>query len=162
LGCGLFVRTSHAPLLEDAAIREANRAVAEWQKKKKDDKKEKAQRKVRAQLDRGKRRQGSKEEEDEEEEDEEEEEEGAYGSTSPIPWEDPANEGEPAGGDASLGGPFPSHPGEDAPLEPAKMGHSIPSGRSEPRESSKRPHANEAQPGSGGLAPKRYRPVAPR
>jgi hypothetical protein len=139
---GLFARTSCSPLPEDAAIREANRVAAEKQKEK-DDKKKK-QRRRRARLDRGKRRQGS------DKEDEEEEEEGAYGSASLIPWEDLADEDVPAGGDASLGGPFPFHVGEDTPSEPMETGRAAPSGPSEQRDGSKRQCADEAQPGRAG------------
>jgi hypothetical protein len=56
-----------------------------------------------------------------------EEEEGAYGSASPIPWEDLADEEEPVGGDASLLGPFPFHEREDAPSELTMVVHSAPS-----------------------------------
>jgi hypothetical protein len=78
------------------------------------------------------------------EEEEEEEEEGAYGSGSPVQWGDLAGEDEPAGDGSSLARPFPFHKREDAPLEPIKMGHSAPSGPSEQREGTKRPHADEA------------------
>jgi hypothetical protein len=37
----LFVQTTHVPLLEDAAIREVNRATTKWQKMEKVDKKKK-------------------------------------------------------------------------------------------------------------------------
>jgi hypothetical protein len=90
------------------------------------------------------------------EEGEEKEEEGAYGSESPIQWDNLAGEDEPAGNSSSLAGPFPFHEREDAPLEPTEMGHSAPSGPSEQREGTKRPRADEAQPGSGGLAPKHH------
>jgi hypothetical protein len=62
---------------------------------------------------------------------------------SPIPWVDLADEEEPVGDDASLGGPFLFHVGEDVPSEPA-AGHSIPSEPSKQREGSKGPRANEA------------------
>jgi hypothetical protein len=149
---GLFVRTSRAPLPEDVAIRKANRVVAERQKKRKDNKKKKAQRK-QVRLDQKKRRQGSEEKEDEKEE-EEEEEEGAYSSSSPTPWVDLADKEELAGGGASRGGPFPFHAEEDAPPESTGVGQSAPSEPCEKREDSKRPCADEAQPGSGGSAPK--------
>jgi hypothetical protein len=96
------------------------------------------------------------------EEEEEEEEEGAYGSGSPVQWGDLAGEDEPAGDSSSLAGPFPFHERKDAPLEPTKMGHSTPSGPFEQREVMKRPRADEAQPGSGGLTLKHHRLVALR
>jgi hypothetical protein len=98
------------------------------------------------QLDRGKWRQGSDEEEDEKEKDEKEKE-GANSFASPIPWEDLADEGEPAGGDASRGGPFPFHVGEHAPREPTEMDHPALFGPSEQKEGLKRPCIDEAQPG---------------
>jgi hypothetical protein len=90
-------------------VRAVNRAENK-RRKKKDNRKKKAQRKARVQLDRGKRRQESEEEEDE----------GAYGSGSPIPWEDLAGEDGPVCGDASpqAMGPFPYHVGEDTPSKP--------------------------------------------
>jgi hypothetical protein len=148
-----------APLPKDAAVRAANRAENEHKKEKDDGKKKK---KARTWLDQGKWRQGSEEEEDDETDDEEEEEKEAYGSALPIPWEDLVDKEEPAGGDASLAGPFPFHEREDAPLEPTVVGHSALSEPSEQREGSKRPRADEAQPGSGKPALKRHRPVAPR
>jgi hypothetical protein len=52
---------------------------------------------------------------------EEEEEVGAYGSGSPIPWEDLAGEDGPVGDNASLRGPFPFHAEEDMPLGPTEV-----------------------------------------
>jgi hypothetical protein len=139
-----------APLPKDAAVRAVNRAKNECKKKEKDDRKKKAQKKERMQLDRGKRRQGL------------EEEEGAYSSTSHIPWEDLTDEEEPTSGGASLAGPFPFHKREDAPLEPTVVGHSALFKPSKKREGLKRPRVDEVQPGSGGLALKHHRLVAPR
>jgi hypothetical protein len=84
------------------------------------------------------------EEEEDKEEEEEEEEEGAYSSASPIPWVDLADEEEPSGGDASLGGPFPLRIRGDAPSELTEAGHFIPSEPSEQREGLKQPCTNEA------------------
>jgi hypothetical protein len=80
--------------------------------------------------------------EEKEDEEDEEEEEGAYGSMSPIPREDLADEDELTGGDASLGGPFLFHVREGEPSEPTKMGHAVPSGPSEQRDGSKRQRAD--------------------
>jgi hypothetical protein len=64
-----------------------------------------------------------------------------------------------------LMGPFPGHvPGQegaDVPLESTESGRSAPSGPFEQREGSKQQRADEAQPGSGRLTPKRYRLVVP-
>jgi hypothetical protein len=68
------------------------------------------------QLDRGKWRQGSDEEEDEKEKDEKEKE-GAYSFASPIPWEDLADEGEPAGGDAPREPTETNHPASSEPFD---------------------------------------------
>jgi hypothetical protein len=122
-----------APLPKDAVVRVVNRAKNERKKKEKDDRKKKTQKKARTWLDRGKRRQGSEEEKDEM--DDEEEEEGAYGSASPIPWEYLADE-EPAGGDASLVGPFPFTRGRVCPRSRqwrVTMHHPSPSNRGKAR-----------------------------
>lgn len=81
---------------------------------------------------------------------------------SPIPWEDLADEVTPAGGDASLGGPYPFHIGEGEPSELMETGSTAPSGPSEHRDGSKLQRADEAQLGSGGPAPKHCHLVAPR
>jgi hypothetical protein len=102
------------------------------------------------------------EEEEDKTNDEDEEEEGAYNSMLPIPWEDLADEDEPTSGGASLAGPFPFHKREEAPSEPTVVGHFALFKPSKQREGLKRPCVDEAQPGSGGLALKHYRTVAPR
>jgi hypothetical protein len=79
----------------------------------------------------------------EEEEDETNDEEEAYGSVSPIPWEDLADEKELVGGDVSLVGPFPFHEREDMHSELIVAGHSTLSELFEQREGLKRPHADE-------------------
>lgn len=93
-------------------------------------------------VDRGKWRQGSDKEDENKKE--EEEDEGAYGSISPIPWDDLAKEDELAGGDASLGRPFPFHAREGEPSEPTEMGHVVPSEPFEQRYGLKWQRANEA------------------
>jgi len=155
----LGFRASIAPLLEHMAERATNRAADERRKKDKDDEEKKRWATERAKLQRGKRRQGSLEEDEEEEEEGEDD-----GSGSPIPWDDLA------GGDedppSPQAWPFPWHlleqEGEDTLLETAGVSRPAPFGPSEQREGSKRERDEEWQPGSGGSASKRRRPVASR
>ena len=79
LPLGLVIWDSITQLLEQAAMRVANRATDEQRKKKKDDEEKKRWSKQRAKLQRGKQCQGSSGEEEEEEEEEEDD-----GSMSPI------------------------------------------------------------------------------
>lgn len=67
---GFIAGASNSPLLEDVAMRAANRAVAEERKKRKDDKKTRMARREKAKLDRGNRHRGLDEEDNEEEEEE--------------------------------------------------------------------------------------------
>jgi hypothetical protein len=102
----------------------------------KDDKKKKAQRKARAQLDRGKWHQGSEEEKDKED-DEEEEEEGDDG----VQWDMLQDDNVDLSSlqlayqdlDSSFQvlGPFPYHTKGNGPSELTEAGHSTSSGPSE-------------------------------